>query len=59
MSGTSREPIGWIGCGVMGQSMCGHLLDAGHFALETDGPEIARHMRAFLATHVTAKITDR
>lgn len=22
--------IGWIGCGVMGQSMAGHLLDAGH-----------------------------
>jgi pimeloyl-ACP methyl ester carboxylesterase len=36
-----------------------YLLDAGHFALETDGPEIARRMRAFLATHVTAKITDR
>jgi len=30
MSGTSQEPIGWIGCGVMGSSMCGHLLDAGH-----------------------------
>ncbi|MEO5634298.1 NAD(P)-dependent oxidoreductase [Gaiella sp.] len=30
MSGTSQEPIGWIGCGVMGKSMCGHLLDAGH-----------------------------
>lgn len=22
--------IGWIGTGVMGQSMCMHLLDAGH-----------------------------
>ena len=30
MEGTSQEPIGWIGCGVMGSSMCGHLLDAGH-----------------------------
>jgi len=26
----SQEPIGWIGCGVMGSSMCGHLLEAGH-----------------------------
>ena len=25
-----QEPIGWIGCGVMGSSMCGHLLEAGH-----------------------------
>ncbi len=25
-----RQRIGWIGTGVMGQSMCGHLLDAGH-----------------------------
>jgi 3-hydroxyisobutyrate dehydrogenase len=24
--------IGWIGTGVMGQSMCGHLIDAGFFA---------------------------
>lgn len=23
-------PIGWIGTGVMGASMCGHLMDAGH-----------------------------
>lgn len=23
-------PIGWIGTGVMGASMCGHLIDAGH-----------------------------
>jgi 3-hydroxyisobutyrate dehydrogenase len=30
VSGTSQEPIGWIGCGVMGSSMCGHLLDAGY-----------------------------
>ena len=22
--------IGWIGTGVMGNAMCGHLLDAGH-----------------------------
>ncbi len=25
-----RTKIGWIGCGVMGASMCGHLLDAGY-----------------------------
>jgi 3-hydroxyisobutyrate dehydrogenase len=24
------QPIGWIGTGVMGLSMCGHLIDAGH-----------------------------
>jgi pimeloyl-ACP methyl ester carboxylesterase len=29
-----------------------HLLNAGHFALETKAPEIARHVRAFLQTHV-------
>ena len=28
-----------------------HLLDAGHFALETSGDEIARLMRAFLGRH--------
>ena len=30
-----------------------HLLDAGHFALETNGDEIASHMRDFLGKHVT------
>jgi pimeloyl-ACP methyl ester carboxylesterase len=29
-----------------------HLLDAGHFALETNGDEIAGLMRAFLDKHV-------
>jgi pimeloyl-ACP methyl ester carboxylesterase len=29
-----------------------HLLDAGHFALETNGDEIARLMREFLGKHV-------
>ena len=29
-----------------------HLLDAGHFALETDGDEIATLMREFLGKHV-------
>ncbi|MBY0588376.1 alpha/beta hydrolase [bacterium] len=29
-----------------------HLLDAGHFALETNGDEIAELIRAFLAKHV-------
>ena len=32
-----------------------HLLDAGHFALETDGDEIARLMRDFLGKHVAGK----
>lgn len=30
-----------------------HLLDAGHFALESNGDEIARLMRAFLAKHLS------
>ncbi len=29
-----------------------HLLNSGHFALEEDGDEIARHIRRFLETHV-------
>ena len=29
-----------------------HLLDAGHFALETDGDTIAKLMREFLAHYV-------
>jgi len=32
-----------------------HLLDAGHFALETNGDEIARLMREFLDKHVAKK----
>jgi pimeloyl-ACP methyl ester carboxylesterase len=32
-----------------------HLLDAGHFALETNGDEIAGTMRAFLGKHATMK----
>lgn len=32
-----------------------HLLDAGHFALESNGDEIAAHMRDFLGKHVGAK----
>ncbi len=32
-----------------------HLLDAGHFALETNGDEIARLIRAFLDKHVSGK----
>jgi 3-hydroxyisobutyrate dehydrogenase len=27
---SNATPLGWIGTGVMGLSMCGHLLDAGH-----------------------------
>jgi pimeloyl-ACP methyl ester carboxylesterase len=29
-----------------------HLVDAGHFALETDGATIAKLMRTFLGKHV-------
>jgi pimeloyl-ACP methyl ester carboxylesterase len=32
-----------------------HLLDAGHFALETEGDAIARLMREFLGRHVSRK----
>lgn len=32
-----------------------HLLDAGHFALESNGDEIAQLMRKFLAKHVSQK----
>jgi pimeloyl-ACP methyl ester carboxylesterase len=32
-----------------------HLLDAGHFALETNGDEIAGLMRAFLGKHLAGK----
>jgi pimeloyl-ACP methyl ester carboxylesterase len=32
-----------------------HLLDAGHFALESDGDEIATLMRTFLGRHVAKK----
>lgn len=32
-----------------------HLLDAGHFALETNGDEIANLMREFLAKQISAK----
>jgi len=35
-----------------------HLLDAGHFALESDGDLIARLMRAFLGRHVAAREPD-
>jgi pimeloyl-ACP methyl ester carboxylesterase len=31
-----------------------HLIDAGHFALETDGDAIAKLMREFLDRHVPA-----
>jgi pimeloyl-ACP methyl ester carboxylesterase len=32
-----------------------HLIDAGHFALETNGDEIAKLMRQFLSKHVAQK----
>ena len=34
-----------------------HLLDAGHFALETNGDEIAQLMRDFLGKHVGREVT--
>ena len=34
-----------------------HLLDAGHFALESNGDEIARLMRDFLGKHVGGKVS--
>ena len=31
MTGSSSQTrIGWIGLGVMGASMCGHIIEAGH-----------------------------
>jgi 3-hydroxyisobutyrate dehydrogenase len=37
--------IGWIGTGVMGASMCGHLLDAGHpVTVSTRSPEKATNL---------------
>jgi 3-hydroxyisobutyrate dehydrogenase len=30
MAQAKRERVGWIGTGVMGASMCGHLLDHGY-----------------------------
>ena len=39
----SQVPIGWVGTGVMGLSMCGHLLQAGHPArIYNRTPEKAR-----------------
>ena len=35
-----------------------HLLDAGHFALETNGDEIAQLMRDFLDKHVGREVTS-
>ena len=32
-----------------------HLLDAGHFLLETEGDTVARLMREFLGKHVSKK----
>jgi pimeloyl-ACP methyl ester carboxylesterase len=36
-----------------------HMLDTGHFALETHGPEIARLMRDFLGRHVGPRTAER
>ena len=33
MSESPLTRIGWIGTGVMGSAMCGHLMDAGHPAV--------------------------
>lgn len=32
-----------------------HLIDAGHFVLETDGDSVATLMRAFLAKHLAKR----
>jgi pimeloyl-ACP methyl ester carboxylesterase len=36
-----------------------HMLDTGHFALETHGPEIARLVRNFLGRHVGPRTAER
>jgi len=42
-----RKEIGWIGTGVMGQSMAGHLLNAGHIVhLHTRTPKKAEPLLA-------------
>jgi len=28
--GDKKQKVGWIGTGVMGKSMCGHLVEAGY-----------------------------
>ena len=33
MNAPALARIGWIGTGVMGSAMCGHLIDAGHTAV--------------------------
>ena len=41
---TNRK-IGWIGTGIMGSAMCGHLVDAGHDVVVTNRtPERARRL---------------
>jgi hypothetical protein len=35
-----------------------HLLDAGHFALESDGDRIAHQLRDFLGRHVAARTSS-
>jgi len=43
---SGRTRIGWIGLGVMGAPMCGHLLDAGfELTVHTRGPEKAAPLR--------------
>jgi 3-hydroxyisobutyrate dehydrogenase len=45
MTDSNQIRVGWIGTGVMGSSMCGHLLDAGHpIALTTRTRERARDL---------------
>ncbi len=45
MTEPAEVRIGWIGTGVMGASMCGHLLDAGHpVTVSTRSPEKATNL---------------
>jgi pimeloyl-ACP methyl ester carboxylesterase len=36
-----------------------HLLDAGHFALETNGPEMARLIRDFLGRKIAVEKAEK
>ena len=44
------ERVGWIGTGVMGSSMCGHLLAAGFGGIEANriGNDVNQNMEARL-----------
>lgn len=47
MTSSFREELGWIGTGVMGSAMCGHLLAAGHrVTITTRNPARAEDLLA-------------